>query len=1460
MWYPKNSLYSTNTFNSHNTGDYWYQSFSGQNHIGGIVSLRNIATGDKVIVSPGEPWPNIGWDKTNEFSYTWAANSPEFLTSGGTITQNTVFASIGLTGTTTIFQQNNVAAPTSGKFFGSNVNFDTGFIIQSSVMISRLTGIPINGNNTYGFMIRRGTAAELVRVQEYPLPGFVIGTGEYETYIPAPNISNQLTSFRLGVRGTPPLCTGHFITQDGYHAIITGFGRWAGTKIDADGIAIGNISSYIGGQQQDLSSRIEVGNLYQKHGLIDLYGDFISDTEYSKTALTFKTDSYKPLTYIDRWERAYISLVGPTGGTVSVIPEIRNSSNTNWRPLLTVGSTGIIRTQGQTGGLFWLDLSTGNSVAPARDGSDEIRFEINQLSADGTTPSLGVDYITVCHSKNKNNGIVGINPEVGSSEGEYPVLLTISPDTYKNRKRQTLLERDTELLIPLDGEGTLVGSKYYQRELVYGSNAVIGTNDNTYEDGVDFSDLSSGALGYQCKNFKGGFYAPTVLDQIFGTGSTVFNTPDGQLLAAPNFSITYPSSTGGGIGNFTDPPTINGGYLHPYYSPVRQSIQPLVYPSYSISPIVYNDISNRIMNYNAQIYDGLDGYGFETPEINMGSSSTGQYTVVEAVIQVDEGNLGMYITGAGLKNVVSASDMVTYSSYRYGNRQRVRTIFPGAQRFCVQFVGLNENNVSAKDTVCRFNVADVKVAAYNNSPVACVASNASFLTGLNIDYVTPYDFSIDIWTKPDGHPYVDQTTGNLFNLTFDDGPISLGIGRNGYPVFRYGTIDLTGAIGIDTLNWHHLLGQYKSNSNRMELYLDGQNCGMKHAPFVGIATDVNFNLELGRFYVGALEQARIRTTTRTAQQIQTLDSFAAPLKFVSQYQLQTGGSNLSLYRFDKGTMIDFGTGAFHAYAPDLSGQYFWTERNNEGVFGEGIGFLGNKGGAVSNHQVTAVNSNQFSFAGYMANLTTPGTPRIFKWGDYELSINQGRLVFRSATSRITGSYTVDETMAYSWFLVNYEKHGTAASITGWYGTGVGYNNPVSHFASTTMVAGATPNDYIYFGHDPTNPYDYGEIHLDEFAIHTGHISTGIMPYTVMKSAPEEYVYLNSQLVATGRVQHLGVYDKQILMPARSDFSDTGGLLVVSVNSQIGRLRVEPLFTYVGARKLIPDSRSKALLEEYSNNLCKTKSPFRIGVTAPSNSVNIAYVTSTPFTPDTSVGVIESPETISDNFVNSLKSYKVLSPVLSGTALSSVNSIGYTGQILTDDVNISNYTMIRDGVTFSAPLFYKHKLGGSQYYLYLDGGTNNPTTDYVLIRSSIQLLDDAGNVLDVAKFPWDIRISKYRIDGVSLPSNVYNVEILTRDKFIPGITIFVRYNAVNPVANYAQLRSYVEVLNTESIFSHKNNNSLEESFTTIDGPSFDTLRSSNSIPYNPGPTVIVNHITGDFWNPWVHRNDTYESDL
>ena len=1459
MWYPKNSLFSTNNFNSNNTGDYWYQSFSGQNNIGGIVSLRNIATGDKVIVSPGEPWPSIGWDKTNEFAYTWSANSGEFLTSGGFVTQNTVFASIGLTGNTTILQQNNAAAPTSGKFFGQNVSFDTGVIIQSSVMISRLTGVPTNGNNTYGYMIRKGAVSEVIRVQQYPLPGFVICTGEYETYIPAPNISNQLVSFRLGIKGISPNYTGHFITHEGYHAIITGFGRWAGRKMDADGIAIGNISSYIGGVQQDLSSRIEVGQLYQKHGLIDLYGDFISDTEYSKTPLTFKTDSYKPLTFIDKWEKAYINLVGSLGGTTSVIPEVRNSINTNWRPLLTVGHTGITRTATQTGGLFWLDLSTGNSVQPARDGSDEIRFEINQTSTDGTTAPLAVDYITVCHSKSKNNGLISLNPEFGSSEGEYPVLLTIDPEAYRKRKKQTIIENDTEFLVPLDSDGTFINGKYYHRELVYGSIAQIGSIDNTIDDSADFTDFISGALGGSAKNFKNGFYVATVLDQIFGTGSLIYLTPNGQLLAAPNFSITYPASTGGGIPNFSSTPTIVGGYLHPYFSPIRQGVQPPAYPSYSVSPITYHDISNNLETHYGQFYDGLDGYGFETPEINMGTD-TGQYTIVDAVIQVDQGSLGMYITGAGFKNNVTASNMVTYSSYRYGNRQRVRSIFPGGSRFCIQFVGVNENAVNPINATCKFNVADVRVAAYNNSPLAWTFSNAFVLTGLNTDYVLPYSFSMDIWAKPDGHPYVDKTTGNMFSLIFDDGPLSLGIGRNGYPVFQYGTNELTGAIGIDTLGWHHILGQYNSTNGRMEIYVDGQNCGAKHAPIVNFATDPNVFLEIGKQYVGALEQARIRTVVRNPYEIQTLDAFAVPPKFVSQYQMQTGGDNLVLYRFDKGTIVDCETGGFHAYSPDLSGQYFWTERNNEGVFGEGIGFLGNKGGAVSNHQVTSVTSNRYSFGGYLANLTTPGTPRIFKWGDYELSINQGKLVFRSATSRITGSYNVDETMAYSWFLVNYEKHGTAASVTGWYGTGVGYSAPVSHFASTTMVAGSTPNDYIYLGHDPSNPYDFGEIHLDVFVITTGHLSTGVMPYTVYKGAPNEFVYLNGQMTATGRVQHLGVYDKQLLMPPRVNFTETGALQQFSVDTQLGRLRADPLFTYIGARKLIPDAKARVLLEEYSNRLCKTKSPFRIGTIAPGNSVNLAYVTSTPFTPDSSVSVIESPETISDNFVNSLKSYKVLAPVLSGTALSAINSISYTGQLLTSDAVITNYTMIRDDVNFSSPLFYSYRLGQDRYYYQLDGGTNTATTDYVAIRSSIRLLDDAGNDISITDFPWDIRVSKYRKDGVSLPSNVYTVEILSRDRFIPGRTIFVRYNAVDPAANYAQLRSYTEVLNSEPIFSRKTNNTLEESFTTTEYGTFDTLRNVNSIPYNPGPIITVNHITGDYWNPWAHRDSTYESDL
>lgn len=230
---------------------------------------------------------------------------------------------------------------------------------------------------------------------------------------------------------------------------------------------------------------------------------------------------------------------------------------------------------------------------------------------------------------------------------------------------------------------------------------------------------------------------------------------------------------------------------------------------------------------------------------------------------------------------------------------------------------------------------------------------------------------------------------------------------------------------------------------------------------------------------------------------------------------------------------------------------------------------------------------------------------------------------------------------------------------------------------------------------------------------------------------------------------------------------------------------------------------------------------------------------------------------SANFAPSFKDTRSMSTL--GIASGSTNLI-FTGQIETDNVVVTTYAMQRKNVDFIAPLFYKYNLGGDRHFLFQTGSTNDlslPSGDIALIRQNIYLTYGDGATVDIVDYPWDIRVSKERRDGYVLPSNVFNVEILTRDKFIPGRTVFVNYTAGDSVKKYIPIRGHKEIINSEPIFHRmKESLGIQETFYTEDLVDFTNV---NTVNLDRGPLLNVDTLTGA-WFPGIHNEIVHEDEF
>lgn len=1458
-WYPLDSSYSTENFLSSETGAYQFTNFSGQNHIGGIVSLRNIATGNQVVVSPGEPWPPLGWDQSTDFDNLWGAYTGTYVLSGNTPTANTAYNTISLVGATRILQERNSNYTADQQYFGTHVGLETGLVIEGAFLISRLTGSTESINNQYGIMIQDDPYAEVIKLQLSPTPGFVIGTGQhYETFVPATGIGAQVIPFRFAMRGVPPLSTGHFVTAEGFSAIITGVG--ANTRsMTNSGVTIGDLSSIIGGTQEDSTSQIEVGRFRQKHGVLDIDGDFISDTEYSVTPLTLYTEAFTPPYAIENWEKMYVKLVGRTGGTVSITPQIKNSQYTSFTNIIADSFT---KRPNEIGGMFGIDISTGLSTRG--DMSDQIRFQITQESEDGSAPSLSVDYITVTYSPAGSDGLVNLYPNNGSSDQDTIVTISIDDKNFVRAQHPTDNETTEFLLDFRDGEVVYDNdiNKYVFNDL--SSNFTGTTSVGTTGDLSSFS----GRFQRGTKNFRTAYIRDDIsIDQIFTlSGSTeIYNRPvnGGHLLTSPNYSVTVPSSTGGGISNLTGLPTVVGETLESYSTPARATLNPVTIGNYITETISFTDNSGYIVSMPAQTYNGIDGFGFKTP-FNTDANNPVNYVAVEAIISVEKGALGIAITGAS-GPTVDQNNSVTYSSHQYGIAQRVRSVFPYRDDLAVHFFGAKESGLDSDNQTeeCRFTVAGVRVLNYENDPVTYSEDNAT-LTGLTSEVPA---LAVDAWVKLDGNVVstIDDFTGNVIQTEHSNGLFwgDLGVDRNGYPIFRVEQDFLTGHSALNANEWHHILGQisHASSYKRMEIFLDGEIVGYKPHN-VALANDFGegtVTVKVGQGFIGAIEAPRVRTQFTPVTSPAINDAYKVAPKFQSELQFYSGAPMLSLWRLDEGSLNDCCTGEHHLIIPDTGEAKYWTERNTEGVFGECVGFIGPGGRAHTLDNVNLERDAQHSIGGYIAAVQNNGNPTIYRHGETVLKLQEGRLHYTlTGNTTFTGNTRVDQKFAWSWFKIDHHAEGDKLFVTGYYSTGLNFNPEVAF--SGYGQEGTLGDHQFMIGKDINSPTEYGDIYLDEIFISTGLYPTGSMSFRVQKQKPDEIVFAGGAQISTGQTYHIGVYDKTFVMPPRSSWDRTGASVQVEIEAKQGYYSVYPAYRYVGARAITATPDSIARLEDISENICKTKSPFRVGAVAPDGTVNLAFITSPPFSIENNLSLISAKDSNSENFAPSFSNYRAMSESNNTTGSSVDHQILYTKELDTDEVLVTNLSMIRENQGIAAPLFYKYRLGQDKFFLFQEGAQDKIDEDFLLIRNSISIVDDKDNELSIDDFPWDIRISKYRDEGVSLPSKVYNVEILSRDKYIPRKSLFIKYNAANPYLNYAQVLGHTEILNPQPIFRQVKNGETQETFFANDVISFPVLPgNSGGANYNQGPDIYINNLTGD-WQPWQHDDLINEDDF
>lgn len=1412
-WHPVDKKYTTENFQDSNTGSYIYTDFFKQNNIGGGVSLRNIATGSNLIIPAGEPWSPMIWSDTNDFSIDWRNISGNFI-SLGIISGNT---------------SNGTAVLNNAVIYDlSDYSFSQGVLFESSVYIKNLTGNPSGFNSLYGYFIQDGSVGvDMIALQSDP-PGFLVGYSlPHETFISCPDLKERLVSFRYGVKNG----AGQFLIDNGESTILTGIVVSPPLVPGIDVVGVGGISLVSPASTSDTGAIIEVGKLNIKKGVSDIYGDFINDVEYSTSSVTMTTPVFFPTKKIRKMGSMFVNLNGHSGGGTTQVYCIYTNG-------IEFGLFGVPVISATTG-LYEVDLSN----IPVTSDIRTFLFGaiIIQFSADGSRPPPTVDYITFTFDTEDNNEFAKFQPSQGSWEGDYlvNVSLSIHPGDYKKPIIPGPLDisvlkfdrlsgniynlKDPTVVTNINSTGSILTGFFGEASAAYGL--------------ITESPVVTGI----CRSYFKSLGSVPQKDVDYKT----IQIGNSELLASDSFQQLF--ATGSFTGSATG---INGTYLNPfsYSSSFNDRVGTL--------SVGYSEIDDYYSM--SQKYQGQAGQGFMITGLPTGT--TGTHLLIEVDTQVQRGGLAISVSGNH-----NFSNDVTFIDQSYYNNKKARALIrkPTSSPYALSFYGVDSLGTLTGD--CSFEVSNLLVKDFTDKNIR-VAGDDSL--------ISIWNQTIDIWFKPLAITYYTGTYRSIKDDYFlgvesrDIVEILLGfpdaignfitLDQKGYPLLtvddNINKIYVTGSFPANLDEWNHLA--LTKNVNSVEMYLNGELCAK-----LDTAAGAWLNLTsvvVGKNFYGSVGSFRHTNAIRNPDYISSLQAFRSPLKFETDRSLPRSGAAF-LYRFDDGTLRDYGPYSNHLITPAIN-----FNRNSvnkaEGIFGDAKEYYG-RGYSLSYKDFgilnTGVKTGDLSF--YLMSIPNDiGTTSVFKTDNISFSLISGRYPLYSYQAysgavplELTGSEDISQFYNMGWIHVRHEFNTGNTVIVGKWSADSSSTGDTIFSGSLNYNSGMYLTGSLRVGHD-TGEGDFSTIYIEELGFHTGiQIGPSLLYYDKQIAMSDHKVYING--VASSETRNYGVYDKSFIMPPQSSFNKIGATPVISVDTPAGRIELASEFKYIGKRSIVLDTGSLQALSESSDKICKTKSVFRIGTQVPEDAVNLGFISGPAFSSETSLSLISNAGSIGPNIVNSLSEYQAISAeAVEGNEFTLLNSLD------TDEVLITNISNTRRDLGIDSPMFYGYLIGQKEYYLY----SNDPlmTTGLVLpstltfIRNSIKLKDQEGSDIDPEIFPWDIRASKKDVDGNPLPANVFSVQVLSRDKYIPNRTIIIEYNASDPKNGYREIKGYREILNSNPLFCHSITTNSLDSFST-------NLNNGNGIistsRKNAGSDLSVKMNTG-FWSPEISKN-TFKSD-
>jgi hypothetical protein len=201
------------------------------------------------------------------------------------------------------------------------------------------------------------------------------------------------------------------------------------------------------------------------------------------------------------------------------------------------------------------------------------------------------------------------------------------------------------------------------------------------------------------------------------------------------------------------------------------------------------------------------------------------------------------------------------------------------------------------------------------------------------------------------------------------------------------------------------------------------------------------------------------------------------------------------------------------------------------------------------------------------------------------------------------------------------------------------------------------------------------------------------------------------------------------------------------------------------------------------------SPFRIVPVVRRGGVAVAVVQTPDITVEGHISLTDLSHLTSEN----LSTYfGGLFPIVNPET--GLNFAAYTGQVDTDDVRVSNRSVMKREIKEPTPLFYRYVIGRGRRFVYQENATTAADVD--IIRRGLEMIDGDGQKMPFERFPWEIEVSTVDEHGDDLPANTFAVTLFTALPFLEDLSVLIRYTAADSLNGFRVQPNFLECVNPE----------------------------------------------------------------